>query len=47
MFNRKATAEQVHTMIDEYEEGARKIPRMYLIHVGINDLLKGHQPEDM
>ncbi|KAG0445686.1 hypothetical protein HPB47_018960 [Ixodes persulcatus] len=32
---------------DEYEEGARKIPRMYIIHVGINDLLKGHQPEDV
>ncbi|KAG0444362.1 hypothetical protein HPB47_013882 [Ixodes persulcatus] len=42
MFNRKATAEQVHTMIDEYEEGAREIPRMYIIHVGIND-----QPEDV
>ncbi|KAG0426526.1 hypothetical protein HPB47_026357 [Ixodes persulcatus] len=47
MFNRKATAEQVHTMIDEYEEGARKISRMYIIHVGINDLMKGHQPEDV
>ncbi|KAM7307817.1 hypothetical protein ISCGN_011453 [Ixodes scapularis] len=47
MFNRKATAEQVHTMIDEYEEGARKIPRMYIIHVGINDLLKGYQPENV
>ncbi|KAM7312718.1 hypothetical protein ISCGN_009623 [Ixodes scapularis] len=47
MFNRKATAEEVHTMIDEYEEGARKIPRMYIIHVGINDLLKGHKPDDV
>ncbi|KAG0428030.1 hypothetical protein HPB47_024962 [Ixodes persulcatus] len=47
MFNRKATAKQDHTMIDEYEEGARKIPRMYIIHVGINYLLKGHQPEDV
>ncbi|KAM7282285.1 hypothetical protein ISCGN_002435 [Ixodes scapularis] len=29
----------------EYEGQARSIPRMYILHVGMNDLLQGHQPE--
>ncbi|KAG0440008.1 hypothetical protein HPB47_016437 [Ixodes persulcatus] len=45
LLHRKATVERVHAMIDEYEEQARMIPRMYILHVGINNLLRGDKPE--
>ncbi|KAM7301532.1 hypothetical protein ISCGN_017051 [Ixodes scapularis] len=47
LLHRKATVERVHAMIDEYEEHARRIPRMYILHVGINNLLRGDKPEDV
>ncbi|KAM7309737.1 hypothetical protein ISCGN_006729, partial [Ixodes scapularis] len=43
--DRKATVATVHAMIAEYEGQARRIPRMYILHVGMNDLLQGHQPD--
>ncbi|KAM7301325.1 uncharacterized protein ISCGN_016844 [Ixodes scapularis] len=45
LMNRKATTATVHAMIEDYEKQARRIPRMYIVHVGINDLLLGHQPD--
>lgn len=45
LMNRKATVATVHAMIAEYEGQARRIPRMYILHVGMNDLLQGHQPD--
>ncbi|KAG0433166.1 hypothetical protein HPB47_020164 [Ixodes persulcatus] len=43
--NRGATTEVVHKIIETYEEKARNVPRMYILHVGLNDVLKGEQPD--
>ncbi|KAG0425788.1 hypothetical protein HPB47_027071 [Ixodes persulcatus] len=37
--NRGATTEVVHKIIETYEEKARNVPRMYILHVGLNDVL--------
>lgn len=45
MLNRGATLEQIHELIDTYEERARQEPRMYILHVGVNNILQGDQPD--
>ncbi|KAM7313852.1 hypothetical protein ISCGN_003639 [Ixodes scapularis] len=47
LLNRKATVEIAHRMIADYEATARRIPRMYILHVGMQDLLQGQQPDDI
>ncbi|KAG0434054.1 hypothetical protein HPB47_019380 [Ixodes persulcatus] len=47
LLNRKATVEIAHRMIADYEAMARRIPRMYILHVGMEDLLHGKQPDDI
>ncbi|KAG0430107.1 hypothetical protein HPB47_023004, partial [Ixodes persulcatus] len=44
LYNRGGTIADVHHLIDAYEEKARKVPRMYILHVGVNDILHGEQP---
>ncbi|KAG0411533.1 hypothetical protein HPB47_011337 [Ixodes persulcatus] len=44
LYKRGGTIADVHHLIDEYEEKARKVPRMYTLHVGVNDILHGEQP---
>ncbi|KAG0416587.1 hypothetical protein HPB47_006293 [Ixodes persulcatus] len=44
LYNRGGTIADVHHLIDEYEEKARKVPRMYILHVGVNDIVHGEQP---
>ncbi|CAN7988349.1 unnamed protein product, partial [Ixodes pacificus] len=45
LLNRKATTEDAHSMIAEYERQARMVSRMYILHVGLNDVLRGDQPD--
>lgn len=45
LLNRKATAEDAHNMIAGYERQARMVSRMYILHVGLNDVLRGDQPD--
>ncbi|KAG0433902.1 hypothetical protein HPB47_019496 [Ixodes persulcatus] len=45
LLNRKATVVIAHRMIADYEATARRIPRMYILHVGMQDLLHGKQPD--
>ncbi|KAG0423857.1 hypothetical protein HPB47_000388 [Ixodes persulcatus] len=47
ILNRKATLEHIHELIDIYEERARQVPRMYILHVGVNNLLQGDHPDDI
>lgn len=43
--NTGGTTEDVHRLIDIYEEKAREVPRMYILHLGVNDILNGDQPD--
>ncbi|KAG0417299.1 hypothetical protein HPB47_005726 [Ixodes persulcatus] len=43
-YNRGGTIADVHHLIDEYKEKARKVPRMYILHLGVSDILHGEQP---
>ncbi|KAG0439044.1 hypothetical protein HPB47_016774 [Ixodes persulcatus] len=45
LLNRKATVKIAHRMIADYEATARRITRMYILHVGMQDLLHGKQPD--
>ncbi|CAN8002048.1 unnamed protein product, partial [Ixodes hexagonus] len=45
ILNRGGTTEVVHQLIDVYEEKSRNVPRMYILHVGVNDILQGVQPD--
>ncbi|KAM7302180.1 hypothetical protein ISCGN_017697 [Ixodes scapularis] len=45
ILNRDGTLEQIHELIETYEERARQVPRMYILHVGMNDILQGGQSD--
>lgn len=45
ILNRDATLEQIHELIDRYEDRARQVPRMYILHVGMNNILQGDQSD--
>lgn len=40
-----ATLEAAHDLISLYKSQARKVSRMYILHVGVIDILKGGCPE--
>ncbi|CAN7994574.1 unnamed protein product [Ixodes pacificus] len=41
LYQRGATVDQTHEAIREYEGQARKIPRKYVLHLGLNEVLQG------
>ncbi|KAM7293689.1 hypothetical protein ISCGN_023287 [Ixodes scapularis] len=45
VMNRTATTQVVHELLETYEEQARNVPRLYILQVGVNDILRGEQPE--
>ncbi|CAN7982144.1 unnamed protein product, partial [Ixodes pacificus] len=47
LYNRKATAEVAEKLIEDYESQARKVRRLYVLHVGIKELLQGRRPEEI
>lgn len=47
LYNREATAEVAEKLIEDYESQARKVRRLYVLHVGIKDLLQGRRPEEI
>ncbi|KAG0444180.1 hypothetical protein HPB47_014078 [Ixodes persulcatus] len=47
LLNRKATVDVIHQLIDTYEEQARTVPRMYILHIGVNDILQGENPDSI
>ncbi|CAN7950823.1 unnamed protein product, partial [Ixodes pacificus] len=40
LYQRRATVDQTHEAIREYEGQARKIPRKYVLHLGLNEVLQ-------
>ncbi|KAM7290239.1 hypothetical protein ISCGN_026886 [Ixodes scapularis] len=47
LLNRKGTVDVIHQLIDTYEEQARTVPRMYILHIGVNDILQGENPDSI
>ncbi|KAG0422185.1 hypothetical protein HPB47_001981 [Ixodes persulcatus] len=47
LLNRKATVDVIHQLLDTYEEQARMVPRMYILHIGVNDILQGENPDSI
>ncbi|KAG0422491.1 hypothetical protein HPB47_001687 [Ixodes persulcatus] len=43
--DRTATTQVVHELLETYKEQARNVPRLYILHVGVNDILRGEQPD--
>ncbi|KAM7312073.1 uncharacterized protein ISCGN_008978 [Ixodes scapularis] len=41
LYQRAATVDQAHEAIREYEGQARKLPRKYVLHLGLNEVLQG------
>ncbi|CAN7941547.1 unnamed protein product, partial [Ixodes pacificus] len=47
LYNREGTAEVAEKLIEDYESQARKVRRLYVLHVGIKELLQGRRPEEI
>ncbi|KAG0413880.1 hypothetical protein HPB47_008964 [Ixodes persulcatus] len=45
VMNRTATTQVVHELLETYEEEARSLTRLYTLHVGVNDILRGEQTD--
>lgn len=45
ILNRKETTEDVTHLIDAYEKKPREVPRLYVLHVSVNDIPQGDQPD--
>lgn len=41
LYRRGASVDQVHEYIGQYEEQTRKVPRMFVLHLGLKDVFKG------